>query len=166
MLAYVFSALLPGFQSLLEGRWPAWLVSIFVPVQVRQLESLELQRHENDLLRAGLENLREYVGWSLSTDFNAGAVMRPINNNPGDFLFIAAASGKTGVAMPTFPQIQGQTVSDGDVTWKNIGAVPKFGTPVDLWTLRLREARILGAEGHQGRNTFDQKEPAAKAVAE
>jgi hypothetical protein len=51
MSAYVFSALLPATQSLLEGNWPAWMVHFFVPAQMRHLERLDGEVDGNAKLR-------------------------------------------------------------------------------------------------------------------
>jgi hypothetical protein len=120
MLAYIFSALLPGFQLLLEGRWPAWLISIFVPVQVRQLEDLEQSRKENDRLRGGLENPQDR-DWRPNASIRAGATIVPSVNNPRQFVFTATQKGTTAAAAPVFPQIQLQEVADGGVIWRNTG---------------------------------------------
>jgi hypothetical protein len=163
MLGYIFSALLPGFQLLLEGRWPAWLVSLFVPVQVRQLEELERERHENDNLRASLENPREFEDWAGNHDFVASNIIRPTANNPGHFMFMAVRSGGTAAAAPNFPQIAAAEVDDGGVTWKNLGAAVEL--PIRRWALRLREARTLGTQHHRGHNAFNLQSPAARSVA-
>ena len=54
--AYLYSALLPAIQSILEGRWPPWLVRLFLPPQVHQLEMIEEQVRKIRRLRGGLEN--------------------------------------------------------------------------------------------------------------
>jgi len=54
--AYLYSALLPAIQSLLEGRWPPWLVRLFLPPQVHQIEMIEEQVRKIRRLRGGLEN--------------------------------------------------------------------------------------------------------------
>jgi hypothetical protein len=162
MLAYIFSAFLPGFQLLMEGHWPAWLISLFVPVQVRQLEELQKEREENDELRAGLESLQEYETWSANTNFAAGKIICPaIVNNAGHFVFIATRSGTTDQAMPNFPQTKGNQVNDAAVVWKNIGVAPEL--PISRWSFHLREARMLGKTKP---NTFTQKSDAAVAVAD
>jgi len=51
MSAYVLAAVLPAIQSLMEGNWPSWLVSIFVPAQTRCLERIDAKLDENDRLR-------------------------------------------------------------------------------------------------------------------
>lgn len=64
--------------------------------------------------------------WVASTREAAGAVIMPLANNPGAYFFTATAAGATGNTSPLFQnaQTQGATITDGSVTWRNIG--PKF----------------------------------------
>jgi hypothetical protein len=98
MLAYIFSALLPGIQLLLEGRWPGWLIAIFVPVQVKQLEELEARTRANNKIRAGLEEL---VGQKPKTqdwkDRLATARQGGAANHAGTNTFTKKSAGATAV---------------------------------------------------------------------
>ncbi|CAM2146000.1 conserved membrane protein of unknown function [Pararobbsia alpina] len=53
--AYMFSALIPALQSILEGRWPQWLAGFYTPTQARKYESLRDRITEVDRLRAWFE---------------------------------------------------------------------------------------------------------------
>jgi hypothetical protein len=165
MLAYIFSALLPAFQLILEGRWPAWLISIFVPVQVRQLQALQQQRVENDRLRGGLENSPPVGDWAASKNILLGRVIRPSLNNPGGYVFIATQAGTTGATAPAFPQSGGAQVPDGQVTWENAGTASDIDLPKGGWTFRLRVARKHGTQSQTGRNNFSLKSAAAREIA-
>ena len=164
MLGYIFSALLPGFQLLLEGRWPAWLISFFVPVQGRQLEALENQQRENDRLRSTLENTRP-AGWEANRDTPAITLIRPAaaDNNAGNFFFLSTRAGRTGQNAPVFPQTEDVKITDGGTEWKNIGMDPELERPVPGWTRRLLQARILDLPAPP--KTFTKDDNAAKAVA-
>lgn len=56
---------------------------------------------------------------AASTAYVAGDVVRPAAAN--GFLYRATTSGTTGVGLPTYPTIIGQTVVDGGVTWTCYG---------------------------------------------
>jgi hypothetical protein len=63
LTAYAESALLPAIQSLMEGNWSQWLVSLFSPPQVKRYERLTQEIVENHALRgayaAGGQTLAE-----------------------------------------------------------------------------------------------------------
>lgn len=165
MLAYIFSALLPAFQLILEGRWPAWLISIVVPVQVRQFQKLEQEKRENDRLRGGLENSPTISDWSGNQHVPLGAVIRPSKNNAGGYAFIAIQAGSTGGATPAFLPAVGAQLNDGTVIWENAGTPSEIKSPNDGWTFRLRAARIRGTSSHRAHNAFTMNSDAARAVA-
>jgi hypothetical protein len=49
--AYAESALLPTIQSTMEGNWPSWIASFFVPAEMKRYERLERMKKANaDLL--------------------------------------------------------------------------------------------------------------------
>jgi hypothetical protein len=56
-----------------------------------------------------------------STNFTAGTAIRPTAGNAGNFIFVAAISGRSGTTVPVWPQTTDATVTDGGVTWKNVG---------------------------------------------
>lgn len=62
-----------------------------------------------------------YPDWVTATVYGAGDTIKPTVNNAGGYVFTAVQSGTTGGANPTFPQGQGQQVSDNNIIWKNIG---------------------------------------------
>ena len=64
--------------------------------------------------------------WIANNATAAGAVIMPLANNPGGYFFVAKAAGTTGSASPLFQnaQTKGATITDGGVTWMNIG--PKY----------------------------------------
>jgi hypothetical protein len=49
--AYAQAALLPAIQSLMEGNWSLWLVSVFSPPQVKRFERLNKEIDKNRRLR-------------------------------------------------------------------------------------------------------------------
>ena len=56
-----------------------------------------------------------------NTNFSQGAAIRPSTGNAGNFVFQATNSAKSGLVLPTWPQVRDQTVTDGSVVWKNVG---------------------------------------------
>ena len=55
-----------------------------------------------------------------STAYSVGDVARPAAGN--GFLYVATTAGTTAASVPTYPLVLGQTVTDGGVTWANVGA--------------------------------------------
>ena len=62
MFAYLLSAILPGIQSIFEGNWGAWLVSLFAPPQMAALERLEDRIAEMTKLLGTLEGSQTAIG--------------------------------------------------------------------------------------------------------
>ncbi len=54
--AYAESALLPAIQSLMEGNWSQWLVSVFAPSQVKRYERINREIEKNRRLRGAFAN--------------------------------------------------------------------------------------------------------------
>ena len=56
-----------------------------------------------------------------ATNFTQGTAIRPTASNAGNFVYVATVSGKSGTTVPVWPQARDLTVTDGTVTWKNVG---------------------------------------------
>lgn len=56
MSAYALSAVLPAVQAVLEGQWPAWLIWLFAPSQMRRFETVTDRMNENSKLRGSFGN--------------------------------------------------------------------------------------------------------------
>ncbi|HYX51997.1 MAG TPA: pilus assembly protein TadG-related protein [Candidatus Limnocylindrales bacterium] len=74
-------------------------------------------------------------GWTAQQNFAQGAVIQPTSNN-ANFVFVATTGGKTGNTQPTWNipapnpctlqtngTCTGSTVTDGTVTWQNVGVI-------------------------------------------
>jgi FtsP/CotA-like multicopper oxidase with cupredoxin domain len=63
------------------------------------------------------------VDWKANTNYRPNARINPSKNNPGASYFTATQdkAAKSGATPPNFPQTKGQTVTDGGVTWTNVG---------------------------------------------
>lgn len=70
------------------------------------------------------DTLNLYVtpaAWTAGTLYLVGDRIRP-NVTSNGFLYQCTVAGTSGGSAPTFPTTVGATVTDGGVTWKNIGA--------------------------------------------
>lgn len=56
-----------------------------------------------------------------STTFTQGTAIRPTASNAGNFVYVATVAGISGTTVPVWPQARDLTVTDGAVTWKNVG---------------------------------------------
>lgn len=63
------------------------------------------------------------ASWALSransTAYALGTIVRPASAN--GHLYRCAVAGTTGGSIPTFPTVSGLTVTDGTVTWAEVG---------------------------------------------
>lgn len=69
--------------------------------------------------------------WTANTVESRLNLIKPTTGNAGGFIYIAAGTaGVTGTSAPTWDQTIGNTVTDGGVSWVNIGAgaVPQYDT--------------------------------------
>lgn len=57
--------------------------------------------------------------WAASTAFGTGAIIRPAIGN--GFLYYCSSGGTTAGTTPTFPTVEGATVSDNGVIWTCLG---------------------------------------------
>ena len=58
--------------------------------------------------------------WTAATLYPAGSLIEPTTGNTGNFCFISNG-GISGSNAPNWPQFVGSTVTDGTVTWQNVG---------------------------------------------
>lgn len=70
---------------------------------------------------------------AVSTAFTVGRVVRPSTGN--GYLYQVVVAGTTAASAPTWPTTVGATVTDGTVTWANIGrAAIKFTCSDISWS--------------------------------
>jgi len=92
--------------------------------------------------------------WIANNLAAANAVIMPLANNPGGYFFKATTAGTTGSTTPLFQnaQTQGATITDGSVTWTNIGAkhtgtmpIPRFLADIQPSEVRLRRELVFNS---------------------
>lgn len=67
--------------------------------------------------------------WAKTTVYLANAHIRPTSNkNPAGYVFVTNAGGTSSGSEPSWPQTVNTLVTDGSVSWKNIG-VPQVVRP-------------------------------------
>ena len=90
--------------------------------------------------------------WIANNATTANAVIMPLANNPGGYYFQATTAGTTGSTAPFFQsaQTQGATITDGGVTWTNIGAkqtgqmpIPRFLADIQPSEVRVRRELVF-----------------------
>jgi len=70
---------------------------------------------------------------ATSTAYNVGEIVRPSAGNT--YVYRCSVAGTSGGSAPTWPTVVGQTVTDGTVTWTNVGrSVVKFTSDPAVWT--------------------------------
>lgn len=68
-----------------------------------------------------------------STAYTVGQVVKPSSSN--GYLYRCETAGTSGSSAPTYPTVFGGTVSDGTVTWTNIGqAIIQFTAGATTWS--------------------------------
>jgi hypothetical protein len=86
--------------------------------------------------------------WAASHAQSVGDIIRPSTGN--GFLYLCVAAGTTGASSPTFPTVQGQTVTDGTVTWCCIGeSITQWSSAAPSWanaTITARYGVIYDAQ--------------------
>jgi hypothetical protein len=60
--------------------------------------------------------------WAASTAYVPGQFAKPTAANDAGFFFVCDVGGTSGATEPAWPVVAGQTVADGDVTWRAAGA--------------------------------------------
>jgi len=72
-------------------------------------------------------NVANAPNWAASHSYAAGAIISPTSGNAGNgspyggYVFYTVSGGTSGGSAPTWTQTVGNTVTDGTVTWKNLG---------------------------------------------
>lgn len=77
---------------------------------------------------------------ATSTAYTLGRIVRPSAAN--GYVYRATVAGTSGGSAPTWPTVVGQTVTDGSVTWTNVGvAVVQWDAADPSWTSSTITAR-------------------------
>jgi prepilin-type N-terminal cleavage/methylation domain-containing protein len=103
--------------------------------------------------------------WAANTAYTVGQVVRPTDPNSNPYLFTVTAvtgTGTSAASEPNWPSTLSATVSNGTVTFKNVGPTasytwcvtdrsggtpPGVGAPYTLW--RYTGSLCSGTTGHQ-----------------
>jgi hypothetical protein len=80
--------------------------------------------------------------WAATTAYNVGEIRRPTTGN--NFLYRCAVAGTSGGSAPSWPTVQGQTVTDGSVVWTAAGRGAVMLDAADLsWAGATFTARYI-----------------------
>src|SRR5581483_5064512 len=93
--------------------------------------------------------------WKASTVYQAGEVVTPNNGTTGNgHTYVCTVAGTSGATQPAFPIVDGSTVTDGTVTWKEVTA--HAGTAIDsIPNTFFTVIRIAGAGSYAaGRDVY------------
>lgn len=70
---------------------------------------------------------------ATSTGYSVGNIVRPSTGN--GYLYRCVVAGTSGASAPSWPTVVGETVTDGTVTWTNIGTgVVQLGGANPSWS--------------------------------
>jgi len=68
-----------------------------------------------------------------TTSQNVGDIVKPASSN--GYIYECVVAGTTGSSLPTYPTQQGNTVTDGTVTWSCIGeSITQWSSAAAQWT--------------------------------
>lgn len=112
-LAYIQAALLPTLQSVLEGNWPAWIVSLFVRSQVRRYERLDLDMRRSAVLYGSLSLMSDSARLR-NTWRHELAAARDVGAGRRNGYMIGAASAGAVQALDDL-QRQGRFLTDREI---------------------------------------------------
>lgn len=79
--------------------------------------------------------------WAATTAYTAGSsIVKPLISN--GFIYQALTTGTSGGSAPTWPTVQGQTVTDGSVTWTCLGeSITQWSSASPTWSNSTITAR-------------------------
>jgi hypothetical protein len=78
-----------------------------------------------------------------STAYAAGDVVRPATGN--GYVYQAIVAGTSAGSIPTYPTVIGQTVTDGGVTWANVGRGVLLVDAADPSWTTINPGSLVGA---------------------
>ncbi|HZU30821.1 MAG TPA: multicopper oxidase domain-containing protein, partial [Candidatus Angelobacter sp.] len=87
-------------------------------------------------------NYNQY--WIAGMQTAVNAVIMPLANNPGGYFFQATTAGTTGKTTPLFQnaQAKGTTITDGTVTWTNIGPQQTAQMPIQRFLADIQPTEV------------------------
>jgi hypothetical protein len=95
---------------------------------------------------------RVWRDWQATTAYTPFQIIIPTSNNAGSYAFEAANASASGESRPTFPQSPGATVTNGGLTFINIGveaAANAIGSTV-LYNVHVNDGAQSGVGGNVG----------------